>query len=85
MLLSKATYSQSYVHSYANQHIRSSFGVQYLSQGHFSMQTRGIEPATRHWLNPRATATLKDYDPGLLHSGIGTSRWVQVMSSTTDL
>ena len=30
----------------ADQHIRSSFGVQYLAKGHFNMQTRGIEPAT---------------------------------------
>ena len=30
----------------ADQHIRSSFGVQYLARGHFAMQTRQIEPAT---------------------------------------
>ena len=30
----------------ADQHIRRSLGVQYLAQGHFDMQTRGIEPAT---------------------------------------
>ena len=37
----------------ADQHTRSSFkmdqeqfGVQYLAQGHFDMQTRGIKPAT---------------------------------------
>ena len=35
----------------ADWHIRSSFGVQSLAQGHFDMQTRGIEPVT--W----ATAT----------------------------
>ena len=29
-----------------DQHIRSSFGVQYLAQGHFAMQTRRIVPAT---------------------------------------
>ena len=29
----------------ANQHVRSSFRVQYLAQGHFDMQTGGIEPA----------------------------------------
>ena len=37
--------------------IRSSFGVQYLAQGHFNTQTRGIEPAalweTRRLLYPR--------------------------------
>ena len=30
----------------ANQHIRSSFGVQYFAQGHFDMQTKRIELAT---------------------------------------
>ena len=30
----------------AIQHIRSSWGVQYLAQGHFNMQIRGTEPAT---------------------------------------
>ena len=30
----------------ANQHIRSSFGVQYLAQGHFDMQTRHVPPPT---------------------------------------
>ena len=30
----------------ADQHIRSRFGVQDLAQGHFDLQTRGIEPAT---------------------------------------
>ena len=30
----------------ANQHIRSSLGVQDLAQGHFNMQIRGIKPAT---------------------------------------
>ena len=37
----------------ADQHIRSSFGVQYLAQGHSDMQTRGIEPG---WLYPWDTA-----------------------------
>ena len=30
----------------ADQHIRSSFGVQFLAQGHFNMQNSGMEPAT---------------------------------------
>ena len=30
----------------ADQHIRSSFGVQYFAQGHFNKQTRGLEQAT---------------------------------------
>ena len=30
----------------ADQHMRSSFGVQRLVPGHFDMQTRGMEPAT---------------------------------------
>ena len=30
----------------ADQHTRSSLGVQYPAQGHFDMQTRGIEPVT---------------------------------------
>lgn len=30
----------------ADQHTRSSFGFQNLDQGHFDMQTRGIDPAT---------------------------------------
>ena len=50
MLLSKATYSNSHVHSYTNgggcrpAH-QEQFGVHYLAQGHLDMQTRGIEPA----------------------------------------
>ena len=28
----------------ADQHIRRSFGVHYLVQGHFDMQTRGFKP-----------------------------------------
>ena len=47
-LLSKATYSNSYIDTLmavaamqgADQHIRSWFGVQYLAQGHFDMQAR---------------------------------------------
>lgn len=42
----------------ADQHTR--FWVQYLTQGDFDMQSRGIEPVTfqitRRWLNPWATA-----------------------------
>ena len=30
----------------ADQHIRLQAGVQYLAQGHFNMQARGIEPVT---------------------------------------
>ena len=30
----------------AEQHIGSCLGIQYLAQGHFDMQTRGIEPVT---------------------------------------
>ena len=30
----------------ADQHVSEQFGVQYLAQGHFDMQTRGMEPAT---------------------------------------
>ena len=30
----------------ANQHTKSSFGVQYLAHGHLNMQTRGSEAAT---------------------------------------
>ena len=29
----------------ADQHVRSSFGVQYLTKGQFNMHTKGIEPA----------------------------------------
>ena len=55
MLMSKVTYSNSYIHynllvvaalQGANLHIKSSFGVQYLAKGYFDMQTRGIKPAT---------------------------------------
>ena len=48
MLLYKATYSNSHIHSHtdADQHIRSSFEVQFLAEGHFNMQNRGIKPAT---------------------------------------
>ena len=31
------------------------FGVQYLAQGHFDMQTRGIEPATFWWQDAGST------------------------------
>ena len=54
-LLSEATYSNSYIHSYTDgggcdakcrpAH-QEQFGVQYLAQGHFGMQARGLEPAT---------------------------------------
>ena len=49
--LSKATYSNSYIHSStdavtAMQAHEEQFGVQSLAQGHFDMQTRGNEPAT---------------------------------------
>ena len=52
--LSKVTYSNSYSHTVmavaamqgADQHIRSSFEVQYLAQGHFNLQTREMEPVT---------------------------------------
>ena len=55
MRLSKATYSNSYVHSYTDgggRYVRcrpehqEQFGIQNLAQGHFNMQTRRIEPAT---------------------------------------
>ena len=39
----------------AVQHIRSSYGAQHLAQGHYNIQTRGIEPADpiiRCWLHP---------------------------------
>ena len=51
--MSKATYNNSYKHSYndgSGSHVSShpahqeQFGVLYLAQGHFSMQTRGIQP-----------------------------------------
>ena len=54
-LLSKATYSNSYIHWYTDGggcHARcrpshqGQFGVQCLAQGHFDMQIRGIEPMT---------------------------------------
>lgn len=31
------------------------FGVQYLAQGHFHMQTRGIEPVTFQWADAGST------------------------------
>ena len=42
-LLSKATYSNSYIHSYTHTH-QEQFGVQHLAQGHFDMQTRESNP-----------------------------------------
>ena len=66
----KSTYSNSYIHSHTDGggcHARcrpahwEQFGVQYLAQGHFDMQTRGNQtsdlPITRRWLYPWATAT----------------------------
>ena len=51
-LLSKATYSKSYKHTMMavaamqGADHQEQYGVQYLAQGHFNMQTRGIQPAT---------------------------------------
>ena len=50
--MSKGTYSNSNIHTLmavaamqgADQHIKSSLGVQNLAKGHFDIQTRGIEP-----------------------------------------
>ena len=48
------TLFQSIIHIYIH---KGQFGVQFLAQGHFIMQTRGIKPATltRHWRNLGAT------------------------------
>ena len=39
----------------ANQAYQEQLGVQYLAQGHFNMQTRGIEPATFLWQEAGST------------------------------
>ena len=43
MLLSKATYSNEYIHQNCN--ARCTFRFQSLAKGHFDVHTRGIKPA----------------------------------------